>query len=157
MIQVQLSAVKLPKIGTIVLVNANGTFQQGPIPGIGGPFDTATELFKAWAAKIEFGISEEKLRAASAPYATEIVASVELFKEAIDGLADKISIHNYGPFPLCHGDFGHNNIIVDDKYQVLGVIDWESAFAGPWEVFGDFPLTLSTIPSIMDAPWNYDG
>ena len=67
-----------------------------------------------------------------------------------------MSARDHGPFPLCHGDFGHNNVIVDDKYHVLGVIDWESAFAGPWEIFGDFPLSFSIVPRAMDAPTNYD-
>jgi len=71
-------------------------------------------------------------------------------------LSHEISTRDHGPFPLCHGDFGHNNIVVDDEYRVLGVIDWESAFAAPWEVLADFPLTLSTIPPAIDAPWNYD-
>lgn len=47
-------------------------------------------------------------------------------------------------------------MIFDNQYNLLGVIDWESAFAGPWEIFGEFPLTLLTIPPEMDAPWNYD-
>jgi aminoglycoside phosphotransferase (APT) family kinase protein len=101
-------------------------------------------------------MSDEQLRAASGPYAAEIIASVTSFTKSIDKLAGRQSVRDHGLFPLCHGDFGHNNVIVDDKYHVLSVIDWETAFAGPWEVFGDFPLTLSTVPSAMDAPWNYD-
>lgn len=85
-----------------------------------------------------------------------MVPSVSLFPESISKLADRLSVCNHGPFPLCHGDFGHNNIIVDDNYRVLAVIDWETAFAGPWEIFGDFPLTLSVVPPAMDAPWNYN-
>lgn len=123
---------------------------------MGGPFDTATEFFKAWAAKAKFKLSDDQLRAASGPYADEMVPSVSLFPESISKLADRLSVCNHGPFPLCHGDFGHNNIIVDDNYRVLAVIDWETAFAGPWEIFGDFPLTLSVVPPAMDAPWNYN-
>lgn len=52
--------------------------------------------------------------------------------------------------PLCHGDFGYDNAIADDKYRVVNIIDWETAFAGPWGVFGDFSLTLSTVPPAMD-------
>ena len=149
---VQLSAVQLPKIGTIVSMNRDGTYQQGPIPGLGRPFNTATEFFKAWAAKVEFSMSDEQLLAASGLYAAEIIPSIASFTKSINKLADRLSVHDHGPFPLCHGDFGHNNIIIDNKYRVLGVIDWETAFAGPWEVFGDFPLTLSTVPPAMDAP-----
>ena len=71
-------------------------------------------------------------------------------------LANRLSKFDKGPFPLVHGDFGHNNVIVNDGYQIIGVIDWEMAFAAPWEIAGDLPLTLSIIPPAMDAPWNYD-
>jgi hypothetical protein len=36
------------------------------------------------------------------------------------------------------------------------VIDWEFAFAAPWEIFADFPLNLSVVPAAMDAPCLYD-
>ncbi|EHK45975.1 uncharacterized protein TrAtP1_013053 [Trichoderma atroviride] len=155
-IHVQLSTVLLPKIGTIVSVNADGTYQQGPIPGLGGPFDTATEFYKAWAGNTKFGMTDEQLREVCGPYAAEIIPSVSSFAKSIGELADTLSFRDHGPFPLCHGDFGHNNTIVDDQYHILGVIDWEMAFAGPWEMLGDFPLTLSIIPPAIDAPWNYN-
>ena len=46
-------------------------------------------------------------------------------------LASKITARDQGPFPLFHVDFGHNNIVVDDDYNVLGVIDWEHACSVP--------------------------
>lgn len=49
----------------------------------------------------------------------------------------------------------HSNIIVDQQYNVLGVIDWEGACTLPWELV-EFPLFLETLPVRMDAPWNYD-
>lgn len=123
---------------------------------IGGPFHTAGEYFHAWALNAKFGMDLNRLQAACGPLANEIIPSVNGFKDAIQGLAESFSIANNGPFPLCHGDFGHNNIVVNDQYQVLGVFDWETAFAAPWEVFAEFPLTLSMTPAKMDAPWNYD-
>lgn len=71
----------------------------------------------------------------------------------------RLSFLDRNPFPLCRGYFGHNNIIVDDTYHIIGVIDWKTAFAGPREIFADFPLTLSTVPPAMDAPGitNQDG
>jgi hypothetical protein len=123
---------------------------------LGGPFDTAAEFFEAWAAKAEFGMTDERLRAASGKYADEISASVSSFPARIRKLAARLSSYNNGPFPLCHGDFGHNNVVVDDEYRILGLIDWEMAFAAPWEVCADFPLTFSMVPPAMDAPWNYN-
>jgi hypothetical protein len=101
-------------------------------------------------------MTDEKLRRTLGPYADEIIPSVSAFPGKIGQLAPRISVQDHGPFPLCHGDFGHNNIIVNDAYQILGVIDWETSFAAPWEFFADFPLTLSVIPPAMDAPWNYN-
>ncbi|KAJ6022354.1 hypothetical protein N7499_002882 [Penicillium canescens] len=155
-IQINLSRVQLPRIGTILRQNEDGSFDQGPIPGIGGPFETATEFFRAWAAKVEFGLSEAKLREAAGSLADELSFSASSFISSVKTLAGNLSVQDKGPFPLCHGDFGHNNMVFDDKYNLLGVIDWEAAYAGPWELFGEFPLTLSMLPPDMDAPWNYD-
>ncbi|KAL7928818.1 hypothetical protein V8C35DRAFT_325628 [Trichoderma chlorosporum] len=138
-------AVRLPQIGTIVSLNADGRCRQGPILGLGGV-----------VAKAKFGMTEEKLREASGPYTTEIVPSVLSFPESISRLAGRLSVLDCGPLPLCHGDFGHNNIVVDDAYRILGIIDCGTAFAGPWEIFGEFPLTLSTAPPAMDVSWNYN-
>ncbi|WDK21047.1 hypothetical protein CGRA01v4_12336 [Colletotrichum graminicola] len=143
-------------IGTIVSRNKDGTYRQGPIRGLGGPFNTATEFFKAWAAKSTFGMTDENLRTASGQYADEIIPSVSSFPKSITNLATRLSAHDHGPFPLCHGDFGHNNIIVDDEYCVLGLIDWEASFAGLWEMFADSPLTLLMVPPAIDVLWNYN-
>lgn len=62
---------------------------------------------------------------------------------------------NEGPLPLVHVDFGHNNIVVDPEYNILGVIDWEHAMVSPLEAVG-FPLIVRVVPKPMDAPWNYD-
>jgi hypothetical protein len=148
--------VQLPKIGTILYRNEDGSFEQGPIPGIGGPFETAADFFKAWAANVEFGLSKDRLKEAAGSLADELSSSADSFRSSIGSLAESLSVRNEGPFPLCHGDFGHNNMIFDDDYKLLGVIDWEAGFAGPWEISAEFPLTLSIVPPDMDAPWNYD-
>lgn len=155
-VHVKLAAILLPKIGKIVGRDVDGSYVQGPIPGVGGPFDTATEYFSAWAAKASFGLTEKRLREVSGTYADQIVPSVASFPASVARLASLLSVKDHGPFPLCHGDFGHNNTVVDDDYRILGVIDWEAAFAGPWELFATYPLSLRMVPATMDAPSNYD-
>ncbi|KAJ5832447.1 hypothetical protein N7474_000758 [Penicillium riverlandense] len=155
-IHIEMSKIQLPMIGTIVGKNEDGSYRQGAIPGLGGPFERATEFFKAWAAKAEFGLSEDKLKKAAGSFANEVSSSGSSFKASINSLAERLSIRDGGPFPLCHGDFGHNNVVFNDKYHLLGVIDWESSFAAPWEIACEFPLTLSVVPPDMDVPWNYD-
>ncbi|KAE8144258.1 hypothetical protein BDV25DRAFT_134827 [Aspergillus avenaceus] len=125
----EMFTIRLPKTGKIVGINDDGSYRQGPLPGIGGPFNTAAD---------------------------EILPSAEDFKSLVHGNAERLSSNNMGPFPLCHGDFGHKNIVFDDKYRLLGVIDWETAFAGPSEISGEFPLSISVVPPDMDVPWKYD-
>lgn len=152
----QLASIRLPQIGTIKHINEDGTCEQGPIPGLGGPFDTASKYFKAWSAKSDFGLSDERLEQAAGEYAAEVKQSVSSFRKSMSELADRLSIHDNGPFPLQHGDFGHNNVIVDADYRVLGVIDWEFASAVPWEIAADFSLNITSVPRAMDVPWNWD-
>ncbi|THY22407.1 hypothetical protein D6D01_06312 [Aureobasidium pullulans] len=155
---IHLSCIRLPRIGKILSINEDGTYEQGAIPGIGGPFDTAAEYYTAWSENVSFGLEEERLRQASGKYAEEVVASTALFKRSIADLANKIStpINNRGPFPSIRGDFGHHNILVDDDYRVKGVIDFEYTFAGPVEIAASFPKNLFPMPRVADAPWNYD-
>ena len=45
-----------------------------------------------------------------------------------------------GPFPLWHRDFHFKNMLVDDEYNITGVLDWTGARVAPWEdfiVYGD--------------------
>jgi hypothetical protein len=78
-VHVELSAIQLPKIGTIVSINDDSTVEQGPIPGLGGPFDTATQYFEAQMSRLKFGMSEERVRDIGGPYADDILQSVASF------------------------------------------------------------------------------
>lgn len=49
----------------------------------------------------------------------------------------------------------HSNIIVDEEYAVLGIIDWEGASALPWELV-EHPLFLKTLPRTFSTPDVYD-
>src|SRR5436190_7762181 len=87
------------------------------------------------------------------------------FPSRIETIATMISKNDNGPFRLIHPDFGHNNIIVDDDFNMLSVIDWEYSFAGPSELAARFPIRLQMYPEailpqerdangrIMDEDW----
>ncbi|XMA14002.1 hypothetical protein WAI453_006793 [Rhynchosporium graminicola] len=85
----------------------------------------------------------------------EVLMSITEFPLKVKEFASRLSSNDSGPFPVSHQDFLHSNIIVNDRYRILGVIDWEGACTVPWELV-EFPLFLSTVPLPMDAPWNYD-
>ena len=65
-------------IGTIQGINKAGTVRQGPIPGLGGPFATATDFFQAWCTKTKFGLSDDRLRQACGAYADELNSAERL-------------------------------------------------------------------------------
>ncbi|KAM5465271.1 hypothetical protein MauCBS54593_006517 [Microsporum audouinii] len=153
-IQTDISSILFPKIGSIIRLE-DGSYDIGPIPGLGGPFNTATEYLRAWSATVKFPHTKSFIENNCGDLGAEVALSTAEFPQRINELAEKLSVRDNGPFPLRHVDFGHNNILVDDKYKIVGVIDWEHAFPAPWETI-DFPLTLNMVPKAMDAPWNYD-
>ena len=97
----------------------------------------------------------DDLEALCGDYSDEIAAQIRDFPLRLKELAVNIPIRNHGPFPLFHPDYGYNNIIVDDDYKVLGVIDWENASTVPWEIV-DFPLPLGITPVPIESPKFHD-
>lgn len=126
----------------------------GPLPGLGGPFVTAREYFEAWAKSAKFVETMDEVKQIWGEGYEEMIAQIANFPPRVGKIAGQIAVRDQGPFPLFHVDFGHNNIVVDDDYNVLGVIDWEHACSVPWERIY-FPWTLSVVPAPM-IPDNYD-
>ena len=77
------------------------------------------------------------------------------FPTRLKKLAATIPTRNSGPFPLVHVDFGFWNVVVDDDYKILGLIDWESAHIQPWERVR-FPLCVEPSPAPMGPSIWYD-
>ncbi|KIH94918.1 hypothetical protein SPBR_03758 [Sporothrix brasiliensis 5110] len=159
---VQMTSLRLPQIGTI-RKTANGTFEAGPIPGIGGPFDTATDFFLAWADHVQFPRQPSEIVdiMGGAPETEHVLHAVETFLDRFRAVVPQFVARSSrgrdtGPFPLCHPDFLHSNIIVagDDDYTVLGVIDWEGACTLPVELIR-FPRFLDAMPRRFGRPSHY--
>lgn len=160
-----MASLRLPKIGTI-RKTTDGKFEAGPIPKIGGPFDTATDFFTAWADAIEFPHSPEKIRELmrGAPETELVLRSVESFPSRFRALAPRLVRRNKrdtdrGPFPLCHPDFYQSNVIIDEtNFDVLAIIDWEGACTLPLELV-QFPCFLNLMPPRLcrSEAYNADG
>jgi Phosphotransferase enzyme family len=150
-----MTSVRLPKIGTIVR-NNDGSYDIGPFPDIGGPFETATAFYEAWAAHAKFPKSRDGIQKSmkNGPV-NEVISSIAEFPMKLKTVAGRISSCDSGLFPLWHRDLFHSNIIINQRYRVLGVIDWEGACTVPWELV-EYPLFLETVPFPMDASWNYN-
>lgn len=122
---------------------------------LGGPFSTATEYLQAWGKHAQFYGGTDALKESAGVYAEDILKDVLAFPPKVFKLAAKIAVRDNGPFPLIHPDLFHSNIIVDDNWKPLAVIDWEYAQSAPWETV-EFPHSFGLCPRPMDAPWNYD-
>ena len=151
--------VRLPQIGTVVRED-DGSYSVGSIPWLGGPFDTAAAFFGAWAEHAEYPYDDDFVRQSCRSQggegvADQLLSAIKNFPTQIKSLAQTLSSSNDGPFPLIHPDSNQSNIVVDDEYNILGVIDWEAAHTVPWELV-EVPHFLSTTPRPMDGPWNYD-
>ncbi|CAK7223635.1 hypothetical protein SEUCBS140593_005302 [Sporothrix eucalyptigena] len=149
---VRMAALRLPRIGT-VRKTPDGRFEAGPIPGIGGPFDTATAFFQAWADATKFPRWPDEILEimGSAPEAQKVADAIGSFIGRFRMVVPKLVLkneHDKGPFPLCHPDFLHSNMIIDDDYSLLGVIDWEGVCTLPLELVR-FPRFLDLIPPLF--------
>lgn len=150
-----MSAIRFANIGRITK-RADGSYDIGPLPRLGGPFSTSDEFFKAWAREAAFPRPERFIRQRiSAHHAEEVLESIESFPSSLSDLAKSAAFRD-GPFPLCHTDLGSSNIIVDSQFNILSVIDWEGAFAAPWEAVA-FAKDLSIIPPSMEVPPRTEG
>ena len=150
-----MASLRLPKIG-FVFKRSDGTFDVGPIPNLGGPFETATAFFKAWASTAKFPSSEKYIRELmKGGPVEEVLSAITTFPARINALAGNLSSHDRGPFPIYHPDLYHSNIVVDEKFKIMGVIDWQGTCTVPWELV-EHPLFLATVPRAMDAEFNYD-
>ncbi|KAB8211879.1 hypothetical protein BDV34DRAFT_219095 [Aspergillus parasiticus] len=157
-IQIKMFNIRLPKIGKITGINDDGSYRQGPIPGLGGPFNTAAEFFRAWSTKVDFGLSHNQLKDAAGSFVDELSISSLAFNALMNDMVEELSKSDEGPFPLCHSDFGHNNMIFDDNYRLLGVIDWEGAFAAPWrQLQQERGITegYGLSPVLQDSQWQH--
>ncbi|KAJ4297255.1 hypothetical protein N0V88_004173 [Collariella sp. IMI 366227] len=105
--------------------------------GIGGPFDTAAEIFEAWTDNVKFKRDKETIEQMMqrGPISAERrIAIINQFSSQIEAMADRLFTRNHGPFPLYHDGFLHRNIMV--LFEFL-----------------DF---LQAIPLSFDLPQEYD-
>lgn len=54
-----------------------------------------------------------------------------------------------GPFPLCHRDFHYGNILLDNEFNITGVLDWSGAQTVPVEQFAVCPEFI-TLPGLSE-------
>ena len=163
-IQTELATWTYPKIGSICHVSETGhptigKLSSAPYEGLAntGPFADTLSYFVA--------LGEAKLRRISA---SESDNQAELFRNAGASADDdddtfiKLGIlvfvdivrntdlfkgtGPHGPFHFNYMDLGTQNILVDNDFNFLAVIDWEFAQTAPWEI-NHYPMPFPLVDS----------
>jgi serine/threonine protein kinase len=81
------------------------------------------------------------------PHDAEWAAACGILKMAIPSFIIDQKVH--GQFPLSHIDIHHGNLLFDDEYNLVGVIDWSSAQTVPLERLCLCP-ELITFPGLTE-------
>jgi hypothetical protein len=144
----------ISKLGSLVL-GPDGTIDIGPLPasfGFEGPFTSAADYFLSWAAHAKFGnldflrdVLEDNDGLRSLKRA--VISFPSRLKSAMEKTTSTNLVTCENRYPIVHRDFLLHNILFDDTYNVVGVIDWEFAHSAPLEVFA----ALTNMYSHFDA------
>jgi aminoglycoside phosphotransferase (APT) family kinase protein len=67
----------------------------------------------------------------SHPHDPEWTTACSVLKAAVPHIIIEARVR--GPFPLCHLDMHHGNLLFDDDYNLTGVLDWSQAQTVPLE------------------------
>jgi hypothetical protein len=133
-----MAGICLGKIGSLIL-KPNGTIDIGPLPasfGFRGPFSSPIDYFLSWAANAKFKNSAFLLRGPNENPALEALKhEVECFPTRLASTLKERPPASCISYPIVHKDFLIHNILLDEEYNVVGVIDWENAHSAPFDVF----------------------
>jgi hypothetical protein len=147
--QTELAAFTFPQIGSISQFSTDtgpiiGAIATSSIDGLSaaGPFHSGWDYFVAVAeGLVAHALQRKRSDTGSSPFATlgplvfrNIVRDTEIFKS------------RQGPFHFNHMDMGIQNILIDDDFNFVAVIDWELAQSAPWEV-NHYPMPIPLISS----------
>ncbi|MCJ1244536.1 hypothetical protein MMC30_001734 [Trapelia coarctata] len=133
-IQVELSSFKFDQIGSLYQDEKISDFFIGPDIETGkGPWTSSMDYYN--------DLANHALQVCVADAAPDVQTSCSfaipiLFKHLI-------SLYGYnnrgGPFSLTNRDFGAHNLLVNDDFEIIGVIDFDGVMAAPIEVVAQLP------------------
>ncbi|KAI1351803.1 hypothetical protein F5Y01DRAFT_324870 [Xylaria sp. FL0043] len=138
------------KIGSFQF-GANGAITVGPIasdrtgtlPCI-GPFTSARDYYSSWANAYLELITDGQLYSA---YSVDAYLMFKFLEEKVNtgSWPEKWQGLDLGPFFLRHTDDKGDHILVDDDFQISGIIDWSFARTVPaYEAFGPSLTSANT-------------
>ncbi|KAH6624982.1 hypothetical protein B0J18DRAFT_479693 [Chaetomium sp. MPI-SDFR-AT-0129] len=147
--QAELATFTFPQIGSISqystdtgpIIGAIASSSNDGLPSA-GPFHSGWDYFVAVSeGLVAQALQRKRSGMENSQFATlgplifrNIVRDTEIFKGS------------QGPFHFNHMDMGMQNILIDDDFNFVAVIDWELAQSAPWEV-NHYPMPIPLISS----------
>lgn len=144
-----MASLQFDKIGSLYEDLMTGDFYVGPDCQTGkGPWASSLEYYRF--------LAQQKLEdsAQNAPEEVQDDSSFSLpilFERLISMYAEEESVR--GPFGIAHPDFGAHNLLVNENFEILAVIDFDGVIAAPVEVQAQFP-TLAGLD--VEPPFNVE-
>ena len=137
-IQVDLARCRFDSIGSLQLDEKDNGFFIGPetVTGL-GPWKSSFSYYDDAAEySLKSCVSEDELSSRNS-FAVPLV-----FKD----LVRRFCSDETGSFSLTNRDFGFHNVLVDENFSIIGVIDLDGVMAAPKEVVGQFPSLCGLDP-----------
>lgn len=134
-IQSEIALLKFDRIGSIYHDPITQEFYIGPDCQTGqGPWDSSGDYYHYLANK---ELEEAAQNASRDVIDDPSFALPVLFEKLMELDMDKTSIR--GPFGVVHQDFGPHNLLVNENFEILAMIDLDEIIAGPIEMQAQFP------------------
>lgn len=143
-IQVDLARCHFDEIGSLWFDKEGDEISTAPHPVSGlGPWKSSFACYN--------DIAEYALRR-SASY--DEITSRHSFAVPLvfKNLVPRLCSNDTGPFSLANLNFGFNNVLVDENFFMIGVIDLDGVVAAPKEVVGQFPTMSGLDPPAPGIP-----
>jgi hypothetical protein len=131
-IQATVASFRFPKIGSLYHDPDTDEFYIGPELQTGrGPWISSTQYYD--------DLVDHLLKSAST--SDELKRSQSFMLPSILGhLMRTHQEEKSGPFRLTNRDFGAHNILVNDNFDIVGVIDFDGVMAAPLEAVAQYPI-----------------
>jgi hypothetical protein len=97
-----------------------------------GPWDTAEQYYSA--------LSRHRFQVAEHDADAEVRGSDSFgLPHKFCELISRLQIRDSGPYSLANRDFGAHNVLVDDDFRIVGLIDFDGVIAAPIELVAQMP------------------
>lgn len=150
-IQAIVASIRFSKIGSLYYNKDTDDFSIGPELQTGlGPWDSSTQYYDDLAQHLLKSTTKEAIRnSQSFMLPTILNYLLRTHGEEVNG-----------PFRLANRDFGAHNILVNENFDIVGVIDFDGVMAAPIEVVAQYPIycclqveppgNVDTRPAVME-------